>query len=122
MAGAGLGPGDLRGDPAGQERKRKRGHRAAKKGRCWEGPLYGPFPKGGAARVANHPGLPGLRGFPHHGVQFQNQGVALPRDCQTHPHPAHPLFEGLLTSLCTQQILMQCLLCARTPVRHWSSQ
>lgn len=59
MTGPGLGPGDQRGDPAGQE-KEKGGRMKGEPGR---NQLLGPFPNGAVARAANRQVCLGLKGF-----------------------------------------------------------
>lgn len=74
MAGAGPGPGDLRGDPmGGGEREREdQGGR--------EEPTTNTLPMGGAARTADHPRLPGAEGLPViQGFQVQDWMDGHPR-------------------------------------------
>lgn len=59
MTGPGLGPGDQRGDPAGQE-KEKGGRMKGEPGR---NQLLGPFPNRAVGRVTNHQVCLGLKGF-----------------------------------------------------------
>lgn len=62
MAGAGLGPGDLRGDPAGQGRRKKGGHRQSPGGKVLEVFLQGEE----KLEWTKHLGLLRLRGFTDH--------------------------------------------------------
>lgn len=94
MAGAGLGPGDLRGDPATQGRNTEGREREDQAGKVlgMDGPIYGHFPRGGAARVTNHSGLLGLWAFPDHNSYFKTRMVGHPKAAlpgrlsDLHPH------------------------------------